>query len=282
MPSRRRKRDHIVDRLIAERAPKLSRSPVWVGLRPMLYALLGYRKARKFADVLETRGGREALDIVSELLHVRVQATGLEHVPKTGRLVAICNHPTSVTDGIAVYDALKAVRPDLMFYANADALRVVPALDEVLIPVEWMDSKRTREHARMTVNRTRLAMEDERALMIFPAGQLARRTKGRQAADTPWAPGAFTVARKFAAPILPMHLEGPWSTLFHFFDGFSEELRDVTLFHNMLNKAGGHFTLTIGPVIPAGTLPGDATAAAVAMKAYVEHTLPANPDQPFS
>ena len=145
----------------------------------MLYALLGYRKARQFADTLETRGGREALDLVSDILRVQVRSSGLDRVPRVGRFVAICNHPTSVTDGIAVYDALKVVRPDIMFYANADALRVVPGFDEVLIPVEWMDAKRTREHARHTVHRTRCAMEDERPLMIFPAGQLARRTKGQ-------------------------------------------------------------------------------------------------------
>ena len=248
----------------------------------MLYALLGYRKARQFADVLEARGGREALDLVSEILQIQVQSSGLERIPKTGRIVAICNHPTSVTDGIAVYDALKTIRPDVMFYANADALRVVPGFEEVIIPVEWMDAKRTRAHHRNTVSRTRQAMEEERALMIFPAGQLARRTSGRNAADTPWAPGAFTVARKFHAPIVPMHLTGPWSALFHFFDGFSEELRDVTLFHNMLNKAGGQFRLTVGPVIPPGVLPADANVAALAMKTYVEQILPIDPDRPFA
>jgi putative hemolysin len=124
-------------------------------------------------------------------------------------------------------------------------------------------------------------MDAERALMIFPAGQLAEKVKGREAADTPWAPGAFTVARNFNAPIVPMHLSGPWSTLFHFFNGISEELRDVTLFHEMLNKAGGEFHLTVGPLIPAGALPNDSAAVAPALKAYVEQVLPRHPDEPF-
>ena len=283
-PARRRP-DHIVDTMIAERAPNLSRSPVWPVVRPLLYALLGYDHARRFADSIAGRHGRETLEMVSEYLGVRVQVTGLERVPRTGRVVIVCNHPTSVTDGVAVYDALKAVRRDLTFYINADALRVSPRLEEVVIPVEWMPHKRTRAHSRETLRRTRAVMEAEGALMIFPAGQLAERVKGargRRSADTPWAPGAFAVARNFDAPILPMHLTGPWSTLFQFFHGVSEELRDVTLFHEMLNKAGGEFRLTIGPLIPAGALDGDSAAVAVAMKTYVETILPAHPDRPFA
>ena len=61
----------------------------------------------------------------------------------------VCNHPTGIADGVAVWDALKAIRPDLMFYANADAHRVSPKLDEVLIPVEWVEEKRTRERTRL-------------------------------------------------------------------------------------------------------------------------------------
>lgn len=278
---RSRARKHIVDTLIVERAPKLSRSPIWPVLRPFLYALLDYDKAKWFADAVGACDGRGALELASELLKIKVEVTGLDRIPATGRVVMVSNHPASVTDGLAVWDAIKGRRPDMMFYINADALRVVPRMSDVVIPVEWMPHKRTRQHSRETLQRTREAMEAERALMIFPAGQLAERSKTGELADTPWAPGAFSIARSFNAPIAPMYLSGPWSKLFHFFNEFSEELRDVTLFHEMLNKAGAEFRLTIGPLIPAGTLPGEAAVVAPAVKAYVEKVLPYTPDQPF-
>lgn len=78
-----------------------------------------------------------------------------------------------------------------------------------------------------------------------------------------------------------MHLSGPWSTLFHFFDRFSSELRDVTLFHELLNKQGGRFRLTIGPPVAPGDLPLDAAIAAASMKGYVEQILPTDPDRPY-
>ncbi|MEO8926954.1 MAG: 1-acyl-sn-glycerol-3-phosphate acyltransferase [Caulobacteraceae bacterium] len=275
------RRAHIVDRLIAERAPRLAAGAAWPLVRPLLYGLLDYGKARRMADAIAPLGGRQALAFISDLLGVKVEVRGLERVPRPGRAIAICNHPTGMADGVAVYDALKAVRPDLMFYANADARRVAPGLDEVLIPVEWREEMRTRAGARLTLNLTREAMEAERLLVVFPAGRLARR-RGGTLADPAWTGSAFSVARKYAAPILPMHLSGPRSSLFHFFDGFSGELRDITLFHELLNKRGKTFRLTIGPAVPPGRLPADAGEAAAAMKAYVERGLPANPESPFA
>jgi putative hemolysin len=128
---------------------------------------------------------------------------------------------------------------------------------------------------------TRQAMEAERALVIFPAGRLARWTPAKGMADPVWASSAFSAARKYEAPILPVHVDGPASRLFHLFHQVSGELRDMTLFHELLNKRRKAFRLTIGPLIAPGTLPADAVEAALAMKVYVETTLAAHPDRPF-
>lgn len=273
---------HIVDVLIEERAPKLAATPAWPLLRPLLHRLLDYPKAVAMADRIGPLGGLAALEAVSDLLALKVETRGLERLPAAGRLVIVVNHPTGIADGVAVFDALKARRPDLVFYANSDAHRVSPRFDEVLIPVEWVEAKRTRERTRLTLQMTREAMEAERALVVFPAGRLARRQADGRLADPDWMPTAVSVARKYAAPILPIHLTGPNSRLFHFFNRFSQELRDITLFHELLNKQGGRFGLTIGPSITPQALPLDAGVATAALKAYVEDVLPQDPDWPFA
>ncbi|MEW5684768.1 MAG: 1-acyl-sn-glycerol-3-phosphate acyltransferase [Pseudomonadota bacterium] len=275
-------RDHIVDVLIAERAPKLAGSPAWPVARPLLYALLDYAKARRMADAIAPLPGRAALDHISDLLALKVAISGLAHAPASGRLVVICNHPTGIGDGIAVYDALKALRPDICFYANADAHRVSPGFGEVLIPVEWVEAKRTREKTRATLTLTREAMEAERCLVIFPAGRLARKQADGALRESEWMSSAVSIARKYDAPVLPIHLDGPWSTLFHFFHGFSGELRDITLFHELLNKHGRPFRLTVGPVIPPAALDGDPGEMTQRLKAYVQDGLPADPSRPFA
>jgi len=271
------RRPHIVDVLIEERAPKLSGSPVWPLVRPALYAILDYRKARAMADAIAAMSGREALEYVSALLQVKVEISGLDRLPREGRCVVVANHPTGIADGIAVHDALKAARPDMVFYANSDAHRVSPRLSEVLIPVEWVEEKRTRERTRLTLQMTKEALEAERALMIFPAGRLARRAPDGVLTDKPWAPSALSIARKYEAPVIPVHVSGPWATLFHLFDRFSPELRDITLFHELLNKRGRRFSLIVGrPIAP------DAIPDIEALKRYVERILPHRPDEPFA
>lgn len=274
--------DHIVDVLIAERAPKLAASPVWPVARPLLYALLDYAKAVRMADAIAPLPGRAALDHVSDLLALKVSAHGLDRTPATGRCVVVCNHPTGIADGVAVFDALKALRPDICFYANSDAHRVAPRFDEVLIPVEWVEAKRTRERMRTTLVQTREAMAAERCLVIFPAGRLARRQADGSLADPEWMASAVSIAARHEAPIVPVHLSGPWSAMFHFFHGVSSELRDITLFHELLNKRGRSFQLTIGKPIPPSALDGDAATVTGRLKTYVERELPADPDRAFA
>ncbi len=81
--------------------------------------------------------------------------------------------------------------------------------------------------------------------------------------------------------MLPIHLSGPPSRLFRLFDHLSAELRDVTLFHELLNKQGGAFRLTIGPPIAPEAI-GDPAETTQRLKAYVEGVLPLHPDQPFA
>ena len=131
---------HIVDELIAERAPRFSRSRAWPLARPLLYALLDYRKARAMADRVANAGGMEAMDYASELLDLTVIATGLERAPAKGRVIVAVNHPTGLADGVAVDDVLKKVRPDRIYFANADARRINQRLDEIFIPVEWVEA----------------------------------------------------------------------------------------------------------------------------------------------
>ena len=233
------------------------------------------------ADAIAPLPGRAAIDHVSKLLSVRVTATGLERIPREGRLIVVCNHPTGIADGIAVYDVLRTVRPDLCFYANSDAHRISPGLTEVLIPVEWVEAKRTRERTRQTLLLTRQALEAERCLVIFPSGRLARRQPDGRLADPPWASSAISLARKYETPIIPLHVAGPWSRLFHLFDRVSGELRDITLFHELLNKQGRSFALTVGRPIGFETLDGEPAEAIARLKAFVEGDLPTDPDRAF-
>lgn len=271
---------HIVDVLIEERAPHLSQGPYWRYVRPPLYQALNYTAARRMADDIAPMSGRDAMEYISRLLHLRVLTRGMERIPPSGRLVIVANHPTGIADGVAVYDALKGPRPDICFFANADAHRVCPGFIDTLIPVEWVTGKRTHEKTKLTLRMASQAFAEERALMIFPAGKLARRQDGI-IQDPPWEASAVSLARRNKAPVVPIHVRGPYPVFFHTFDRFSKELRDITLFHELLNKAGQLYTLTVGPLIPPEALTGDAGEVSQRLKLYVERVLAHNRNAAF-
>ena len=271
---------HIVDVLIEERAPKLSSTPVWPFIRPPLYTVLDYGKARRMADAIAPMGGKQALDYIADHLSVRLDLTGLERLPKTGTFFLLCNHPTGISDGVAVYDAIKQVRPDVLFYANSDAHRVCPRFEENLIPVEWVLGKRTRERTRVTLKMTEQAVADGRPIVIFPAGRIARRRNGRLV-DPEWMGTAVSLARKYKVPIAPCAVAGPFALLFHTFESISVELRDMTLFHELLNKRGKNYRLHFGPLIPADDATGEPATVTRRIKYYVEQVLTHDPHAKF-
>jgi putative hemolysin len=268
---------HIVDVLIEERAPRLAGSPLWPLFGPILRAFLNYRKAREMADAIAPLSGIDALAHVSKLLRLKVHAQALDRVPREGPCILVANHPTGIADGIAVYDVVHSVRPDICFFANADALRVSPGLNDLLIPVEWPPEKRTLQSTKLTLRMARQALDQERAVVIFPAGAIAKRING-VIQDPDWEHSAVALARKHSVVICPLHVAGPFPFLFHLFGMFSKELRDITLFHELLNKAEGEYSLTFGMPIDPHSLQGESEAITMRLKAYVEQVLPHSPD----
>lgn len=272
---------HIVDIMIEERCPSFVGHWTWPAVRPVLYGLLGYRKALRWADeIKQLKSGAECFAYLDRVLDLRVTSTGIEKVPRTGRSVIVANHPTGLADGSIVLAALKPIRTDIEIMANADACRINPHFAQVIIPVEWVQEKRSMQKTRETLRRTSAAFANERVLLIFPSGALAQMREGKLT-DEPWHQTAVTLARKNKAPITPLHVAGRNSHLYYTFCGINRELRDITLFRELLNKQGDKFHLTFGPQIPWEHLNGDPQAVTDHLRAYVEDSLPNDPEKPF-
>ena len=263
---------HIVDTLIEERCPKLRDSWSWPLVRPVLYKTLGYRRAREMADTIMQLTGRESFDHLSRQLDFSLDVEGIDRLPQSGRVIIAANHPTGLADGVAVWDLLKQVREDVVFFANADAIRVNPQFQDVIIPVEWVAEKRTPAKTRETLKRAGQAFAEEKCVVIFPSGRLARKEDGRLI-EKDWFSTVVGLARKQEAPILPLNLDAWNSRLFYFFSELNPELRDITLFHELLNKRGAEVRMTFGQMIPPDRLQGDAGDLTEKPKHHVAYDL---------
>lgn len=261
---------HIVDVLIEERAGRLINHPLlWQCLRQTLYPLLKYDDAIRIADDVADLSGFDAFDLVSQELAIRTEISGLKNVPKDGFLFIVANHPTGIADGIAVFDALSPVRPDLCFMANRDAIRVAAGLSDMIIPVDWRPAFRTTTKTRETVQGLTRAARENRAVVIFPSGRLAHMTMNGLR-ERPWLSTPVSLARRYNAPILPLRISSRNSWLYYMLALFSNELRDITVFNELLNKQGARVGLTFGPAIDATALPDDPEVATDQLQSLVE------------
>ncbi len=274
--------DHIIDDLIAERGQKLVNSWSWPLVKPFLYRILHYREAVYMADQIAPLDGTSAMEYISGILNLDLDATGLERIPKTGAFVMAINHPTGIADGIAVYDALKTVRSDMSFFANRDATRVNPGFADMMVPVEWRTEHRSHAKMKETLRLASKAFTENRAVVIFPSGRLAAwRNDGLK--ERPWQASMVSLARKYRVPVLPAHLDARNSWLFYWFGNQNfTEMRDVTVFHELLNKKGKTFRLSIGPLIAHDKIAnGETSDVTTRLQHHCATVLAQDPDAEF-
>ncbi|WP_424971349.1 lysophospholipid acyltransferase family protein [Dinoroseobacter sp. S76] len=244
-----------LDPLIAERAPWLFDDGLGVAVaRRALTELLGYPRTVALGERLAPKPAPEIMATMGAQLARAVRVSGLENIPWHGGALVVANHPTGIADGIILHHALAPIRPDLFFYANSDILRVLPQMTQLIAPVEWRHEKRSMTKTRETMAYTRTALGQGRLGVIFPSGRLAKR-RGLRLFERPWMASAAMIARKFDVPVIPIHIQARNSVLFYLFDLIHPTLRDITLFHETLNKDRQPFQVTIGEPISAAALP---------------------------
>ena len=249
-----------IDPLIIDRAPWLARPRGWRRpARRALDRLLDYDRCIALAEAFRGESTEAIMRRMAELIVRDVEATGLENVPRQGPALVVANHPTGIADGIVLHALLAPVRPDLYVFANSDILRLLPQMESLIAPVEWRPEKRTRARTRATMDYVREATEAGRLGIIFPAGRLAKRRR-LSLHERPWMPSAASIARKFELPVIPVNMRARNSSLFYLFDLLHPTLRDITLFHETLNKDRQPFRVTVGEPVSPSALPAGSEA----------------------
>jgi putative hemolysin len=244
---------HRIEPLIAERAPWLAhgRNPL---IRAAMDRLLALNETLDLAEVCAPLPSDRILSIVSSLIACTTSLQGRENIPRHGPALIVANHPTGIADGIILHHLIAPIRPDLFFYANSDILRVLPQLSDRIAPVEWRPEKRSHSKSRATLDFTRQAVAAGRMGVLFPSGRLAQR-RGLGLHERPWMASAAMIARKHDLPVIPVNIRARNSALFYLLDLIHPTLRDITLFHEVLNKASQPYEVTVGRPIPACQLP---------------------------
>lgn len=247
----------------------MARPKLFRAIKPLLYRILAYEAAVSLADSIEHKTGQEAFASVAKRLCTRIAVTGLSNLPPSGKCIIISNHPTGLVDGMAVFQAIRDKRPDHVFLANADALRVIPKGGDIIIPVEWVKAKRSLAKTKQTLVDTKAALDAGKCVVIFPSGTLARLGL-RGIYDQPWQSSAAMLAKKYDAPVIPLKIKARNSWFYYLVSRINGEIRDMTLFNELMNKKKQTFKMTFGEPIAGNSLPKNADQASAAIRAVVE------------
>ena len=105
------------------------------------------------------------------------------------------------------------------------------------------------------------------------SGRLAKR-RGLRLHERPWMASAAMLARKYELPVIPIHIRARNSALFYFMDMLHPTLRDITLFHETLNKDRQPFRMIVGEPISPRALP-DRAEDGIALLREAVQSLPA-------
>jgi putative hemolysin len=174
-----------------------------------------------------------------------VSNDSLNNIPSEGRLLIVANHPLGTLDGLALVKLIRTIRPDVRIVANRVLSHMEP-LQSIFLPVDVLSDKKNLKESYKTMLD---ALENEEAIIIFPAGEVSRITP-TGIRDGKWQNGFVKLARKSHCNILPIHIKAKNSALFYSMSTLYKPLGTMLLVQEMFNKKNQEIKFKVGAPIP--------------------------------
>ena len=266
-------RIHPIDEIIEERCPKLmSNKYLRSVIKPTIFKIFKYQTAKKITDDISNISGFECFTYLTNLLKFNLDIRNIELVPEHGPIILAGNHPTGLTDGIVMFEVMKDRRPDYTLYANIDMIKLSKGFEDIIIPVDWNDDNKNIGKSKEILKRTKETLNEGKCLLVFPSSRLSKR-KGFKLFERPWLNTIVKLSKKYNAPIIPFHMDGHNSLFYYFLDIFNEELKNISLFSELVNKEEFKYTITFGRQIDPLDINGDIDKETLRIQNHVEFTL---------
>ncbi|WP_372625615.1 GNAT family N-acyltransferase [Arsukibacterium sp.] len=236
-----------VEQVIQQQMPGISGKP-WL-YKPLKGALSYLLHEQEFAAFGQQYPHLQGLDFVEQVLEYfnfsySARDNEIARIPSSGKVVIIANHPIGSLDGLALIKLISDIRPDVKIIAN-QLLMSVSALHSLLLPVNNMDGGTERGH----LSRIRAHLQQEGALVLFPAGEVSR-LKPNGVRDGKWHNGFLRFASSAKAPILPIYIDGRNSALFYGASMLYKPLATMLLVQEMFKQQRKNISMRIGEQIP--------------------------------
>ena len=190
-------------------------------------------------------------EVIARLdLDVHIHAGSPAHVPETGPLLVVANHPYGVLDGIAICWLVAQRRKDFKILINSVLCRAREMTDHVL-PIDFEPTPEALVTNLQSRKLARAHLEAGGVVIVFPSGGIATTPKlfSREATEEPWAPLVGQLVRRTKASVLPVFFGGQNSPLFQWASHISYAMRIALIFHEVRRRIGTRLDMVIGEVM---------------------------------
>lgn len=202
--------------------------------------------------------GEPVFDAALRLLRIspeRRWSVPAAHIPATGGLLIVANHPFGIVDGLALCQLAMQLRGNVQILTNAVLCQPAEVTPH-LLPIDFSGTPQARKTSAQS---RRLAIEllaAGKTVAMFPAGGIstANAPARWRAHDAEWHGFVARLATIPDVTTLPVHFAGQNSRLFQIASHLSYPLRVALVFHETRRLAGGTLRMTIGAPVKAADL----------------------------
>ena len=236
-----------VDQVVAENLPQYNQKKfIGKSIKGALRYLLHEQECADFEKNYPHLKGVDFAEAVLDYFDFGycVSDKDRRRIPATGRVVIIANHPIGSLDGLALFKLVSEIRPDLKVVANELLMQVTP-LHPILVPVNNMTGGTPKKNIEMMHKH----LNDEGALIIFPAGEVSRISPAG-VRDGSWHRGFLRVATATKSPILPIFMDARNSAFFYALSAIYKPLSTLFLVKEMFKQAHKRMNVKVGDIIP--------------------------------
>jgi len=175
----------------------------------------------------------------------------LEHVPASGPVLVVANHPFGIIEGLLIVDLLRRVRPDVKLLANSLLARMPECHDFIFFVNPFGGPEAAAQNIRGLKQSLRWLRQGG-LLLTFPSGEVSRLDwRSGRVKDSAWNANTARLARQTGATVVPVHVEGSNSALFHMAGVVHPRLQTALLPNELWNKQRQTIPLRVGRPIPA-------------------------------
>ncbi|MGJ8545172.1 MAG: lysophospholipid acyltransferase family protein [Sulfitobacter sp.] len=175
----------------------------------------------------DVANGRGFFDVMAERYGLTLDVVGgsLSHIPQTGPVIVLANHPYGILDGLMLGRILSQARGDFRIMANAVFDRA-PDLQRNLLPISF-DTDKAALALNLATRKTALDyLGQGGAIGIFPGGTVSTAAKPfSRPMDPIWRGFTARMIVKSRATVVPIYFDGHTSRMFQIASHLHSTLR---------------------------------------------------------